>query len=106
MGNKIEGQVMKTAQKLGLSIKGRQKEHFYLRHYCLDLTSKTLYIFRVGKSDPDLTLNLFEEGNRVIEVDINLSHHKVVNYLSFFRTQCETRIHTGGEFHFPLAIRL
>lgn len=41
MSNKIEGQVMKTAQKLGTAVfKGKQKDHFYLRHYCLDLTSK------------------------------------------------------------------
>ena len=107
MSNKIEGQIMKTAQKLSTAVfKGKQKDHFYLRHYCLDLTSKTLYIFRVGKSEPDLTVNLFQEGSQVIDVDTNLTHHKVVNYLSFFKTQSATKIHTGGEFHFPLAVRL
>ena len=59
MANKIEGKVFKTAQKLGFSIKGRQKDFFYPRHYCLDLTSKTLRIFREGKDEPDLSLNLY-----------------------------------------------
>lgn len=48
-GNKLEGQLYKTAQQLTMGIRGKQKDHFYLRRYCLDLSSKTLSIFRVGK---------------------------------------------------------
>ena len=59
IGSKIDGQLMKTAQRLSFTIAGRQKEYFYLRHYSLDTTSKIMYIHRVGKDKPDLTVNLF-----------------------------------------------
>ena len=97
---------MKTAQKLAMSVRGRQKDYFYLRHYCLDKSNKTLYIFRVGKSEPDLTVNLDKKYNQIIEVDTNITRHKVINYMNFFKTQCQTKIHTGGEFCVPLAVRL
>ena len=102
MGNKIEGQIHKTAQKL----KPIMTDYFFPRHYCLDQTTKTLSIFRVGKNKPDLTVNLVEKGNKVIDVDTNITHHKVVNYMDFFKTECKNKIHTGGEFCVPLAVRL
>lgn len=106
MDSKVEGQLLKTAQQLTMGIRGRQKNHLYLRHYCLDLTSKTLFIYRVGKSSPDLTVNLYVEGSKVVQVDTNLTHHKVRNYMNFFKTPVHRNIVTGGEFKFPMAVRL
>ena len=60
----------------------------------------------MGKSKPDLSLDLREEGNRVILVNENLSNRLVANYSKFFRTNVKTDILTPEEFTFPLAVRL
>ena len=76
---------MKTAQHLSMTLKGRQKEYFFLRHYTLNTSTGVISIQRVGREKIDLTLNLFEEGQRVIDVDCNLTKNLVLNYKEFFR---------------------
>ena len=78
---KIEGLAMKTAQKLCY-----KNQIFYLRNYVLDLTTLRMYIFKIGKEKPDLTVNFLKEENRVIEVDANLTNRLVGNYKHFFKT--------------------
>jgi len=45
-----------------------------------------MYIFKIGKEKPDLTVNFLKEENRVIEVDANLTNRLVGNYKHFFKT--------------------
>lgn len=92
---------MKTAQKLCY-----KNQIFYLRNYVLDLTTLRMYIFKVGKAKPDLTISFLKEENRVIEVDANLTNRLVVNYKNFFKTQLKDDIQMPGEFQFPLVVRL
>ena len=54
---------MKTAQKLSMTLLGRQTEYFFLRHYELNLVTKTLSVGRVGKTKVDLTVNLNKYGS-------------------------------------------
>lgn len=60
------GLLMKTAQKLSMTLTGRQAEYFFKRHYTLNLATKTLQIKRLGKDKVDLTVQLDKEGYRVI----------------------------------------
>jgi len=84
---------MKTAQRLCY-----KNKIFYLRNYVLDLTTLRMYIFKVGKAKPDLTISFLKEENRVIEVDANLTNRLVVNYKNFFKTQLKDDIQMPGEF--------
>lgn len=45
-----------------------------------------MHIKRVDKN-PYVKINLLEDGNRIIEIDTNLSNKLVVNHLDFFKKQ-------------------
>ena len=72
--NSVEGKLMKTSQRLSSTVfKGVSTEYFLLRRYKLDLTTKTMYIMRLGKSKPDVSMSFNESNNRVISVDDRIS---------------------------------
>ena len=56
----------------------------------LDKLTNTLYISRINKNQPDLTVKLYEHNNQVIDVDTNLSNSLVVNYKKFFKTELKS----------------
>ena len=105
--NMVEGKLMKTVQRLDKRVfKGVTTEYFLLRRYRLDKVSKTMHIMRLGQSNPDLSLNLTESGNRVINVEEHVSSQLVINYKSFFKRELKSDIEIPQEYSFPLVVRL
>ena len=89
----VEGKLMKTSQRLSTNVfKGVSTEYFLLRRYKLDLVTKTMYIMRLGKSKPDVSMSFMEPKNHVIAVDDKVSSQLVVNYHSFFKLKLKTDI--------------
>lgn len=72
----------------------------------LDKLTNTLYISRINKNQPDLTVKLYEHNNQVIDVDTNLSNSLVVNYKKFFKNELKSSITTPEAFPYPLSVRL
>ena len=105
--NMVEGKLMKTVQRLDKRVfKGVTTEYFLLRRYRLEKVSKTMHIMRLGQSNPDLSLNLTESGNRVINVEEQISSQLVINYKSFFKRELKSDIEIPQEYSFPLVVRL
>ena len=103
---KVKGTLMKTAQKLSFTLRGRQTTYFFSRYYMLDLSTGQLQIKRSAVGKPDTTVELFEDGNRVIHVDENLSKNLVINYEGFFKTALKAKIEVADDFAHPFTVRL
>ena len=55
---------------------------------------------------PDTTVELLEDGNRVIHVDENLTKNLVINYEGFFKTALKAKIEVADDFAHPFTVRL